>query len=184
MKAAAYIRVSTAEQEDGASLTEQKRDIEEYCNLKGYELVCAYQDIASGASRNRPQFRAMLKDARTGAFQTIVAWKADRLYRGGGPAYALKEALTGTDIRFEAVKDTIDPKYFGLLAEIGGLERESIIERTRMGARGRARSGKVHGTPKYGYQSDDEGFPQANDTEAPIVQRIYTEYLSGASCDR
>ena len=136
MKAAAYIRVSTAEQEDGASLTEQKRDIEEYCNLKGYELVYAYQDIASGASRNRPQFKQMLKEARTGAFQTIVAWKADRLYRGGGPAYALKEALTGTDIRLEAVKDTIDPKYFGLLAEIGGLERESIIERTRMGGQG------------------------------------------------
>jgi DNA invertase Pin-like site-specific DNA recombinase len=184
MKAAAYIRVSTAEQEDGASLTEQKRDIEEYCNLKGYELVATYQDIASGASRNRPQFKAMLKDARTGAFQIIVAWKADRLYRGGGPAYALKEALTGTDIKLEAVKDTIDPKYFGLLAEIGGLERESIIERTRMGARGRARAGKVHGTPKYGYQSDDEGFPQVNPAESQIVERIFEEYLNGSSCAR
>jgi hypothetical protein len=81
------------------------------------------------------------------------------------------------------VKDTIDPKYFGLLAEIGGLERESIIERTRMGTRGRVRAGKITGSPKYGYQSDDEGFPQVNDTEAPVVQRIYNEYLSGQSCD-
>ena len=38
MKAAAYIRVSTAEQEDGASLTEQKRDIAEYCNLISLQL--------------------------------------------------------------------------------------------------------------------------------------------------
>jgi site-specific DNA recombinase len=178
MKAATYIRVSTAEQEDGASLTEQKRDIEEYCSLKGYELVYTYQDIASGASRNRPLFQQMLREARTGAFQIIVAWKADRLYRGGGPAYALKEALTGTDIRLEAVKDTIDPKYFGLLAEIGGLERESIIERTRMGARGRARAGKITGIPRYGYVADDEGFPQVNPDEAPIVQRMGIVYLT------
>src|ERR671918_2787545 len=68
MKAPAYIRVSTAEQEDGASLTEQKRDIEEYCNLKGYELVCAYQDIASGASRNRPAVQA---NAERGPYRSV-----------------------------------------------------------------------------------------------------------------
>ncbi len=77
-RAVGYTRVSTAAQatEEKVSLDEQGTDIEAYCESKGYELVEIYTDAGySGASKRRPAFQRMLKDARAGAFDVIVAWK-------------------------------------------------------------------------------------------------------------
>ena len=113
-RAAAYIRVSTERQaeEDRVSLGEQQKDIETHCEQGGHTLVKVYQDVGSGATKRRPQFQQMLKDAQAGLFDVIVCWKSDRLSRGLYPAAALSEALEGTDIGLESVKDTIDRNTF------------------------------------------------------------------------
>ena len=78
--------------------------------------------MGSGASKRRPQFQQMLKDAQAGLFDVIVCWKSDRLSRGLYPATALMEAIEGTNITIEAVKDTIDLKTFGIMAAVGKIE--------------------------------------------------------------
>ena len=127
-RAAAYIRVSTERQaeEDRVSLGEQKKDIDTHCEERGHTLVKVYQDVGSGASKRRPQFQQMLKDAQAGLFDVIVCWKSDRLSRGLYPATALMEAIEGTNITIEAVKDTIDLKTFGIMAAVGKIELENI----------------------------------------------------------
>lgn len=120
-RAAAYIRVSTERQaeEDRVSLSEHQKDIETHCGQRGHTLIKEYQDVGSGASKRRPQIQQMLKDPQAGLFDVIVCWKSDRFSRGLYPATALMEAIEGTNITIEAVKDTIDLKTFGIMAAVG-----------------------------------------------------------------
>ena len=156
-RAAAYTRVSTEKQaeEDNVSLSEQTKDIETHCKAKGYTTVKEYQDVGSGASKRRPQFQQLLRDAQDGLFDVIVCWKSDRLSRGLYPASALMEAIEGTDVTLEAVKDSIDLNTFSLLAAVGKIELQNIRERMQMGYRGRVSRGKITGTPKFGYAMED-----------------------------
>ena len=183
IKAAAYIRVSTEKQaeEDKVSLDEQHKDIAAYCDTKGYTLVKEYQDVGSGASKRRPGFQQLLRDGQDGEFDVIVCWKSDRLSRGLYPAAALMEAIEGTDVTLEAVKDSIDLNTFGLMAAVGKIELENIRERARMGARGRVSKGKITGTPKFGYGIEDS-LPVVREAEAATVRRIFQDYLEGRAC--
>jgi site-specific DNA recombinase len=166
VRAVAYTRVSLELQagEDKVSLSEQLADIQAYCTSKGYDLVAHYQDIGSGA------------------FDVVVAWKSDRLSRGIYPASALMEALEGTDVILEAVKDTIDTNNFALLAVVGKMELDNIRIRSRMGQRGKVKEGTMTGTAKYGYTMEgSKGHlqPVVNEDEAAIVRRIFSEYAQG-----
>ncbi len=94
-RAAIYIRVSTREQatDDKVSLEVQQRECEAYCRRKGYEAVRSpYVDVQSGTDsrKERASFEQMLGDARKGAFDIIVAWRPDRLFRSLWPAARLK----------------------------------------------------------------------------------------------
>ena len=181
MRAASYIRVSTAQQatEDKVSLEEQQVNIETYCGSKGYRIVERYRDVGSGASKRRPDFQRMLKDAQEGRFDVIVAWKSDRLSRGLYPAAALMEALEGSQIGVEAVRDSVDVNTFSLLAAVGKIELENIRERARMGSRGRAARGKLWGVLKFGYHLGEQGEPLITPAEAEVVSRVFTEYVQG-----
>ena len=183
IRAAAYIRVSTERQaaEDRVSLEEQHKDIASYCETKDYTVVKDYRDVGSGASKRRPGVQQLLRDVQDGALDVIVCWKSDRLSRGLYPAAALMEAIEGTDVTLEAVKDSIDLNTFGLMAAVGKIELENIRERARMGVRGRATKGKITGTPKYGY-AVDAGLPVIKEAEAVTVRRIFQDYLEGWAC--
>ncbi|MDP6455144.1 MAG: recombinase family protein [SAR202 cluster bacterium] len=172
MRAVGYTRVSTAAQatEDRVSLTEQQTDIQAYSDSKGYELVSWYSDVGSGASKRRKEFQRMLKGAREYEFDVIIAWKSDRLARGIHPYAALSEALEGTNIAIEGVKDVLDAKIMPIMAAIGKLELDNIRERARMGLRGRAHQGKAPSLIKFGYSKDAEGFPIINEVEAAVIR--------------
>ena len=84
-RAVIYTRVSSDQQagEERVSLSEQTRDIEAYASERGYDVTQRYQDVESGVSRTRAGFQRLQADARAGAFDIIIGWKADRLARSG-----------------------------------------------------------------------------------------------------
>ena len=181
-RAVAYIRVSTDRQaeEDKVSLDEQLADIESHCQARGYELATVYRDVGhSGASKRRPKFQEMLKAAGADEFDVIICWKSDRLSRGLYPATALMEAIEGTAITIEAVKDAIDLKTFCLLAAVGKIELENIRERTRMGQRGRAARGTLSGTLRYGYALGEDRKPTIDKKEAEVVKFMFSLRAQG-----
>ena len=146
---------------------------------EGYALVKLYQDVGSGASKRRLGFQQMLRDLQAGEFDVIVCWKSDRLSRGLYPAAALSEALEGTDIRLESVKDTIDRNTFDIMAVVGKIELQNIRERARMGARGRASKGLVSGVLKYGYTIGPDSKPAIRPEEAEVVKQVFAWRASG-----
>ena len=178
IRAAVYARVSSAAQDadDKVSISEQQADIESYCADRGYSITGRYSEVGRGWDASRPEFARMLADASAGRFDVIVAWKSDRLSRGIGPAAAIDDALaeSPTPVQLEAVKDTIDRQTFGLMAAISRMEIDNLRERSSMGKRGKAKSGRspVQNVP-YGFTLDAQGRPETVTGKAAVVRRIF-----------
>jgi site-specific DNA recombinase len=120
----------------------------------------------------------MLADARDGLFDVIVCWKSDRLSRGIYPAAALMEVIEAQQIRLESVTDSIDMKTFGILAAVGKVEIDNFRERATLGKRGSARRGRMPiGSLAYGYRIGEDGNPEVDPLEGPIIQRIFRGYV-------
>ncbi len=84
MKAVAYYRVSTAEQEqEGYSLPAQRERIRKFAISQGYTIVREFWDVmtASGVKR-RKGFREMIEFLKKNPdVRVVIAAKVDRLFR-------------------------------------------------------------------------------------------------------
>jgi DNA invertase Pin-like site-specific DNA recombinase len=183
MKTALYARVSTPTQagEEKVSLPTQILDIEEYCRDRGYTIVDKYVDAGySGATKKRPEFQRMLKDAEAGKFDAIVCWKADRLSRGMYPAAALMEVIEQRNIKLEAVKELLDMNTFSIMAVVGKMELDNLRIRIRMGREGKAKQGKRSGGRiPFGYNAVPGGGLKINQAEADIIANMYESIANG-----
>jgi len=183
-RAAIYIRVSTPRQaeDDKISLGEQELRERQYCDSRGHGVVGVYSDIASGATKKRPGFQQMLKDAQADKFDVIVAWKTDRLARGIYPCAALMEALENTNVIIETVAEPFDRTTFEIRAVLGRIELENIAQRTQMGREGNIKAGNNHIRPPFGWDYDpDTKRWVKNDFEAKWVCQIFEWYIAGVS---
>ncbi|GAI71246.1 unnamed protein product, partial [marine sediment metagenome] len=150
MRTALYARVSSQEQaEDKCSIEIQAQAIEEQGQRQGDTIVKHYVDIQSGRDikKDREQFEQMLKDAKLGLFDKIVAWRPDRLFRGLAPAAKLARTLDETGITIEGVILPIDRNLIGLWAWVAEQEIEAISTRTQGGREGNIKKGNNHIRP-------------------------------------
>ena len=81
MKTAIYARVSTDETKQ--DINNQLEPLRKYASSLNFEISKEYVDYASGGDSNRPQFQAMLNDARKHEFDLILIWALDRFSREG-----------------------------------------------------------------------------------------------------
>ena len=83
MRVALYARVSTQEQaQKGMSIDEQLDTLRRFAEYKGFEIVGEYVDRGfSGGSDKRPQFMALMADAKRHKFDYVAASKLDRFSR-------------------------------------------------------------------------------------------------------
>ena len=179
-RAAIYARVSSEAQagEESVSLDEQTRDISVYASACGYDVTHRYTDIESGVSRTRPGFQRLQAEAKAGAFDVVLAWKADRLARSGSAMGDLLDAV-GRRVCVETVKETFNLQTAELMASIARMERENFVQRSLMGKRGSARAGRIPaGRPLYGYRKDAEGRPVVVESEAAVVRQLFDMYVN------
>jgi len=195
-RAALYARVSSEEQasEGKVSIPEQLSDLEELCRTKGYEIVDRYIDNKryrskgrlvepSGTRKDRPEYQRMLKDAREGRIDVIVAWDDTRLSRGVFATVPLGELLEEyPEIDMDLVHGVFDRNMLFIKASIGKIELDSIRRRMMMGRRAKAKQGKFPGgRAAYGYRYNPETEQlEIGENEAEIVKKIFRWYIEGA----
>ncbi len=192
MRAGLQIRVSTLEQAiDGYSLAAQEKKLKEYAQFKGYEIVGIYRDDGySGASLNRPGLRRMMSDIEADKLDIVLIYKQDRLTRSVKDLLNLLDIFDRHNVALYSITENIDlSSPFGraalkMSATFSELERETIIERSKMGKDQKARQGELMGNGKspFGYKYDKsikrfEIVPE----EAEIVRNIYSLYIKGMS---
>ena len=135
----AYVRVSTAEQNEARQLEA----------LEKYNIEKWFTEKVSGKDTNRPQLQAMLDFAREG--DTIYIHDFSRLARSTKDLLDIVERLTAKGIHLVSNKENIDsstPSGKLMLTMIGAIaefERQNLLERQKEGIAIAKREGKYKG---------------------------------------
>ena len=135
----AYVRVSTAEQNEG-------RQVEE---LKKHQIDKWFTEKISGKDTNRPQLQAMLDYVREG--DTVYIHDFSRLARSTKDLLELVEQLQIKGVHLVSNKENLDTGtptgklMLTMIAAINEFERENLLERQREGIALAKEAGKYQG---------------------------------------
>lgn len=187
-KAAIYIRVSTEDQaREGFSLGEQKEKLQDLCKYKGYEIYKVYEDAGiSAKNMERPAFKEMMADMRSGKINIIISYKLDRITRSVQDLEKLLKELEKYNCDVACAVDDINTDsangkfIIRLLTSVSQLEIERTSERTKFGLVGAIKAGHIPGITPLGYTRDNKKMiidPLTKD----VVIRVFDLYLSGKS---
>jgi site-specific DNA recombinase len=189
-RVALYMRVSSEEQREKATIETQDGFLKEYCKLYGHEIAAVYKDEAISGTvpmGERPEGRRLLADAATGKFDTVLVYRLDRIGRKLLVVVDAHDRLEGAGVSLKSATEPIDTStpagrmYFQLLASFGEYEKETINERTRDGKNRAYRNGVQPGVIPYGYDLAADGYFVVVEEEAAIVRDIIRNIAGGAT---
>lgn len=190
IKYIAYIRVSTQKQgAEGVSLTEQRRAIETYADLKKLTVVDWCEEQITAAKRGRPVFKKILTAVEQGRGATgLLMHKIDRSARNLGDWAAVGELIDqGIDVRF--VHDGLNLFTRGgrLTADIQAVIAADYIrnlrEEVRKGIVGRLQQGLYPFNAPRGYCDRGRGRTKTPDPiVAPLIVETFRLYVT-AGCN-
>jgi DNA invertase Pin-like site-specific DNA recombinase len=152
-RVAIYARVSTTNH--GQDVTLQTRDLREYCERRGFQIVGEYTDIGvSGSKDSRPELNRLMADAKQRRFDAVCVWKLDRFGRSLRHLVNALADIESLGISFVSLKDNLDLStpsgrlMFQLIEAMAEFERSLIQERVKAGLRNARAKGKRLGRPK------------------------------------
>lgn len=189
-KVAIYTRVSTEDQaKEGFSLAAQRQRLEAYCEAQGWEVADFYVDDGhSGRNTRRPAYQRMMEEREK--WDIILVMKMDRIHRNSKNFMMMMENLEKWGKKFSSMNESLDTSnavgrfVVDIIQRIAQLESEQIGERTYMGMRQKAESGKgiLGFRVPFGYRLR-EGRLHVDETEAEVVRSIFERYLSGLTME-
>lgn len=185
-KAAIYIRVSTHWQVDKDSLSVQRRELMNYCELLlGITEYEVFEDPGySAKNTDRPAYQQMMARLRTGEFSHLVVWKIDRISRNLLDFAEMYSELKKLGVIFVSKNEKFDTgsaigeamqKIILIFAE---LERGMTAERVTAVMLSRAGNGQWNGGRipfGYSYDKETQTFSITQE-EARIVNEIFSTY--------
>jgi site-specific DNA recombinase len=187
MRAALYIRVSTAEQANhGVSLEEQERLLRAQAEAKGWKAEAFVDAGLSGRKAdNRPELQRLL--GRLDEFDFVVVYKLDRLARSNVDLWRIVEQMQRARVELVSLSEAFDTStpagrlMLGLLSSVAEMESANTSQRVSMAAHARARQGRRMGGPRpFGY-SQHHGELTLVPAEAEVLRRMRNEVLQGQS---
>jgi DNA invertase Pin-like site-specific DNA recombinase len=133
----------------------QTRELEEYCQRRGWQVYDIYVDNGvSGKKDSRPQLNRMMQDAHERRFSVVVVWRFDRFARSVSHLLRALETFNALGVQFVSLSEQVDTStptgkmVFTVLGAVAELERNLIVERVRAGLRHARAKGKRLGRPK------------------------------------
>lgn len=129
---ALYARISTANSEQSPEM--QLRELREYCERRGWEIVAEYVDLGiSGAKARRPRLDELMRDAHRRRFSAVIVWRFDRMARSVTHLLRVLETFQTLGIDFISLSEAIDTStpagkmtftVLGAVAECPGKRQE------------------------------------------------------------
>jgi site-specific DNA recombinase len=109
-RAIIYTRVSTDEQNNGYSPSDQKDKLYKYCENNGFDIVGFYHDDESGKSFNRPQWLNIMQFIKknSGYVDNILFLKWDRFSRNVAEAYITIRDLKKMGVEPQSIEQPLD----------------------------------------------------------------------------
>ena len=163
MRAAIYLRVSTARQADkDLSIPDQRRTVTEHCQRNGWTIVSEYVEPGRSArDDNRPDFRRMIADAirPEHPFDVIVVHSFSRFFRDEVHQELNIRRLQDHQVTVQSATEELGEglggettrRILGIIAEMENRQRAARVVQTMQE---NARQGYWNGgPPPFGYRS-------------------------------
>ena len=179
-----YARYSSSGQRE-ESIEGQLRECHEYAERHNIAIVGEYCDHAiSGTSDKRPDFQRLIKDSAKGQFSFVITWKGDRFARNRYDSAVYKYRLQQNGVRILYAKESIPDGPEGNILESvmeGFAEYYSanLSQNVKRGLYDSALKLQTLGQFCYGLQKGADGRWEQNPVQAPVVKRIFEEYVAG-----
>lgn len=199
-RAILYGRVSREEQEHAYSLEFQFRDMRYYCSQQEYSIVGEFTESGSGHELDgRVELTTIRQMMRRGEFDVLIVWKFDRFHRNQNNQAVVMYEAERAGARVESATEKVENTPAGklvrsILAFKAEQEWEDTRFRTQQGIKARVDAGHplVGTKPPYGYEwahdtirgKRRKSHLLIDESESPIVRRIFSELLEGASLRR
>ncbi|MEM1483563.1 recombinase family protein [Oscillospiraceae bacterium PP1C4] len=194
LRAAAYVRVSTQEEQQVGSFEMQKKHFLEVIeNNPRYQLAGMYCDegISGTQVHNRKEFQKMMEDAQAGKIDIILTKDITRLGRNTVDILTSLQTLDTLNPPVPVILetngiDTSDGRHkllISILSALAELESQQKSEAIKAGIRWRMQEGiyKFSVVNTLGYFRDYTGAVKIEPAAAEIVQYIYDSFLEGSS---
>jgi DNA invertase Pin-like site-specific DNA recombinase len=186
MRAVIYARYSSDLQRE-ASIDDQVEVCRRYADAQGWTIVQTYKDAAiSGASRFRPGFQELMRDAGDRQFDVVICEAIDRLGRRLADTADLQDQLAFQGIRLHTPSlGEITHIHVAVMGMMAQMALKDLGEKTKRGQLGRVLKGRVPAGIAYGYRTaaggDERGARTIDADEAAVVRRIFKAFVSGKS---
>jgi len=133
----------------------QTRELKEYIERRGWQLVAEYVDTGiSGSKERRPELDRLMADAHKRRFEVVCVWRFDRFARSVSHLLRALETFRALGIDFVSFSEQMDTStpagklVFTVLGAVAELERSLIVERVKAGLRNARAKGKRLGRPR------------------------------------
>lgn len=140
-KVGIYCRVSSSDGRQHQSIDAQLTTLRDYCAQRGFKIVREYCDEMTGSRDDRPQYQALLKDARRVKFQVVLVYRFDRFSRSTKALIEALEEFRALNIDFISYSEAIDTStpigkcMYTVISAFSSMEREICRERIIHGLR-------------------------------------------------
>lgn len=192
IKAGLYARVSTDIQLEGYSIDAQKEFLLNYAKAKEFTEYEYYVDGGySGKDLERPAIQKLIRDVKAHKIDCVIVFKLDRISRSQKDTlYLIEEVFNKYNVGFVSVRENFDTTtpfgkaMVGVLSIFAQLERETILERTKIGIQKRAENGywKGGGKDPFPYTYDkNTGTLIPVPEQVELLHKMINLYLNGYS---
>lgn len=192
IKAGLYARVSTDIQLEGYSIDAQKEFLLNYAKAKEFTEFEYYIDGGySGKDLERPAIQKLIRDVKEHKIDCVIVFKLDRISRSQKDTlYLIEEVFNKYNVGFVSVRENFDTTtpfgkaMVGVLSIFAQLERETILERTKIGIQKRAENGywKGGGKDPFPYTYDkNTGTLIPVPEQVELLHKMINLYLNGYS---
>ncbi len=194
-----YTRVSSEDQVKNYSLGTQRPECIAFAQAQGWTVVDTVTEAQTATNNDRPAFQRVLSRIEAGEADTLLVHTQDRFSRDMTDTLndlrRLRRVGAGvwTVMGGQLKIETAIEQIMTVFGAFGGQKViEDMRERAMRGQRGRADAGRLMGgRAPYGYRyPQEERYPdgrlqkwrlEENPETAPVVRRIFAEYLAGRS---
>ena len=163
-----------------------------YAKSKDYTEFEYYIDGGySGKDLNRPAIKKLIEDCKYHKIDAVFVFKLDRISRSQRDTlYLIEEVFNKYDVSFISMRENFDTSspfgkaMIGVLSVFAQLERETILERTRIGLKKRAEAGLWRGGGKipFPYRYDrNTGTLVPIPEQVELLHKMISLYISGKS---
>ena len=163
-----------------------------YAKSKDYTEFEYYIDGGySGKDLNRPAIQKLIEDCKNHKIDAVFVFKLDRISRSQRDTlYLIEEVFNKYNVSFISMRENFDTStpfgkaMIGVLSVFAQLERETILERTRIGLKKRAEAGLWRGGGKipFPYRYDRNiGTLIPIPEQVELLHKMISLYISGKS---